>query len=159
MEFAFAALLSDSAETSLKFLERITNETHLLKIVPPLLKAYQELDTAIVNDAPALRRLAVQLGGLKLLGLLVKCTPCEFYAGSTADGECFADKLWNAASGLDLIEEAPQPYLMGKMLMDMGVKPGKQMGEIIKKSFELQLDGEIKNAEEAIAWARSAIST
>ena len=38
MEFAFAALLSDSAETSLKFLERITNETHLLKIVPPLLK-------------------------------------------------------------------------------------------------------------------------
>ena len=157
MEFAFAALLSDSAETSLKFLERITNETHLLKIVPPLLKAYQELDTAIVNDAPALRRLAVKLGGLKLLGLLVKCTPREFYAGSAADGECFADKLWNAASELDLIEEAPQPYLMGKMLMDMGVKPGKQMGEIIKKSFELQLDGEIKNAEEAIAWARKNV--
>ena len=158
MEFAFAALLSDSAETSLKFLERITNETHLLKIVPPLLKAYQELDTAIVNDAPALRRLAVKLGGLKLLGLLVKCTPREFYAGSAADGECFADKLWKAASELDLIEEAPQPYLMGKMLMDMGVKPGKQMGEIIKKSFELQLDGEIKNAEEAIAWAKSCLS-
>ena len=157
MEFAFAALLCDSAETSLKFLERITNETHLLKIVPPLLKAYQELDCAIVNDAPALRRLAVKLGGLKLLGLLVKCTPREFYAGSTADGECFADKLWNAASALDLIEEAPQPYLMGKMLMDMGVKPGKQMGEIIKKSFELQLDGEIKNAEEAIAWARKNV--
>ena len=158
MEFAFAALLSDSAETSLKFLERITNETHLLKIVPPLLKAYQELDTAIVNDAPALRRLAVKLGGLKLLGLLVKCTPREFYADSAADGECFADKLWKAASELDLIEEAPQPYLMGKMLMDMGVKPGKQMGEIIKKSFELQLDGEIKNAEEAIAWAKSCLS-
>ena len=157
MEFAFAALLSDSAETSLKFLERITNETHLLKIVPPLLKAYQELDTAVVNDAPALRRLAVKLGGLKLLGLLVKCTPREFYAGSAADGECFADKLWKAASELDLIEEAPQPYLMGKMLMDMGVKPGKQMGGIIKKSFELQLDGEIKNAEEAIAWARKNV--
>ena len=159
MEFAFAALLCASQETSLKFLERITNETHLLKIVPPLLKAYQELDTAIVNDAPALHRLAVKLGGLKLLGMLVKCTPREFYAGSTADGECFADKLWNVASELELIEEAPQPYLMGKMLMDMGVKPGKQMGEIIKQSFELQLDGEIKNVEEAIAWARAAIST
>lgn len=154
MEFAFAALLCGSAETSLKFLERITNETHLLKIVPPLLKAYQELDTAIVDDAPALRRLAVKLGGLKLLGLLVKCTPREFYSGSTADGECFADKFWNASNGLDLIEEAPQPYLMGKMLMDMGVKPGKQMGEIIKKSFELQLDGKIKNAEDAVAWAK-----
>ena len=158
MEFAFAALLCGSPETSLKFLERITNETHLLKIVPPLLKAYQELDAAIVNDAPALRRLAVKLGGLKLLGLLVKCTPCEFYAGSTADGECFADKLWNAASELDLIEEAPQPYLTGKMLMDLGVKPGKQMGEVIKASFELQLDGEIKNADEAVAWAKSRLS-
>lgn len=158
MEFAFAALLCGSPETSLKFLERITNETHLLKIVPPLLNAYQVLDTAIVNDAPALRRLAVKLGGLKLLGLLVKCTPREFYAGSTADGECFADKLWNAASELDLIEEAPQPYLTGKMLMDLGVKPGKQMGEVIKASFELQLDGEIKNADEAVAWAKSRLS-
>ena len=157
MELAFAALLCASQETSLKFLERITNETHLLKIVPSLLKAYQELDTAIVNDAPALRRLAVKLGGLKLLGMLVKCTPREFYAGSTADGECFADKFWKVASELDLIEEAPQPYLMGKMLMDMGVKPGKQMGEIIKQSFELQLDGEINNVEEAIAWAKSRL--
>ena len=157
MEFAFAALLCGCAETSLKFLERITNETHLLKVVPLVLNAYSTLDTAIVNDAPALRRLAVKLGGLKLLCLLVKCTPQEFYADATGDGECFADRLWNAASDLDLIEEAPQPYLMGKMLMDMGVKPGKQMGEIIKKSFELQLDGEIKNAEEAIAWARKNV--
>ena len=162
MEFAFAALLCGSAETSLKFLERITNEVHLLKVVPPLLAAYRELDTAIVSDAPALRRLAVKLGGLKLLGLLVKCTPRTFFTRDkleAADSESFADVLWNAAAGLDLLEAAPQAYLTGKMLMDLGVKPGKQMGEIIKQSFELQLDGEIKNADEAVAWARSAIST
>ena len=157
MEFAFAALLCGSAETALKFLERITNETHLLKVVPLLLKAYQELDTAIVNDAPSLRRLAVKLDGLKLLCLLVRCTPGEFFADS-AEGENFAEKLWNAASELNLMDAAPQPYLMGKMLMDMGVKPGKQMGEIIKKSFELQLDGKINNAEEAVAWAKSCLS-
>ena len=157
MEFAFAALLCGSAETALKFLERITNETHLLKVVPLLLTAYQELDTAIVNDAPSLRRLAVKLDGLKLLCLLVKCTPGEFFADS-AEGENFAEKLWNAASELNLMDAAPQPYLMGKMLMDMGVKPGKQMGEIIKMSFELQLDGKINNAEEAIAWAKSCLS-
>ena len=157
MEFAFAALLCGSPETSLSFLERITNETHLLKVVPSLLKAYQELDVAIVNDAPTLRRLAVKLGGLKLLGLLVKCTPSEVYAVSKTEGECFADMFWNAASRLDLIENAPQPYLTGKRLMDMGVQPGKQMGEIIKQSFELQLDGKITNAEEAIAWARKNV--
>ena len=151
MEFAFAAFLCGSPESSLKFLERITNETHLLKIVPLLVQVYSELDFAIVDDASALRRLAVKLGGLKLLCLLVKCTPREFYAGDAA----FPEKLWQAAAELDLIEAAPQPFLMGKMLMEMGFKPGKQMGEIIKQSFELQLDGKIKNAEEAIAWARS----
>ena len=152
MEFAFAALLADSADTSLKFLERITNEVHLLKIVPPLLKAFREIAPAIVDDAPALRRLAVKLGGLKLLCLLVQCAPREFFA---ADCD-FSEKLWRAAAEYDLLEAAPQPYLTGKMLMDLGVKPGKQMGDIIKASFELQLDGKIKNAEDALAWVKNS---
>ncbi|MBR6943549.1 MAG: CCA tRNA nucleotidyltransferase [Fibrobacter sp.] len=151
MEFAFASFLSGRPETSLKFLERITNETHLLKNVPLLLGAYSNLPLGIVNDVPQLRRLAVKLGGLKLLCLLVKATPRKFYA--EADDAEFPEKLWQAATDFDLLEAAPQPYLTGKMLMELGVKPGKQMGEIIKQSFELQLDGKITNAEEAIAWA------
>ena len=153
MEFAFAAFLCGNPETALKFLERITNETHLLKNVPLLLGAYSNLPLGIVNDAPQLRRLAVKLGGLKLLCLLAKATPRKFYA-EAGDAE-FPEKLWQAAANLDLIEVAPQPYLMGKMLMELGFKPGKQMGEIIKQSFELQLDGKITNAEEAIAWAKN----
>ena len=154
MEFAFAALLAGSVESSLKFLERITNEVHLLKIVPPLLKAFREIAPAIVDDAPALRRLAVKLGGLKLLCLLVQCAPCEFFAANRD----FSEKLWKAAAEYDLLEAAPQPYLTGKMLMDLGVKPGKQMGDIIKASFELQLDGKIANAEAALAWAKEIIA-
>jgi tRNA nucleotidyltransferase (CCA-adding enzyme) len=157
MEFAFAAFLCGNPETSLKFLERITNETHLLKNVPLLLGAYSGLPLGIVNDAPQLRRLAVKLGGLKLLCLLVKVTPRKFYA-EAGDAE-FPEKLWQAAANLDLIEAAPQPFLMGKMLMDLGFKPGKQMGEIIKQSFELQLDGKITSAEEAIEWVRRSTST
>ena len=153
MEFAFAAFLSGSPETSLKFLERITNESHLVKNVPLLLNAYSELDFAIVSDAPALRRMAVKLGGLKLLSLLVKATPRKYYAAAGAPE--FPEQLWQAAADLDLLNAAPQPFLMGKMLMEMGFKPGKQMGETIKQSFELQLDGKIKNAEEAIAWVQS----
>ena len=153
MEFAFAAFLSGSADTSLKFLERITNESHLVKNVPALLAAFKTLDFAIVSDAPALRRMAVKLGGLKLLSLLVKATPRKYYAAAGAPE--FPEQLWQAAANLDLLNAAPQPFLMGKMLMDLGFKPGKQMGEIIKQSFEFQLDGKIKNAEDAIAWVRS----
>ena len=155
MEFAFAALLCGSPATSLKFLERITNEVHLLKVVPPLLQSFSALDTSIVQDAPVLRRLAVKLDGLKLLCLLVKCAPREYFAGGAPAGSDFADKLWEAASSLGLLEKAPQPYLTGKMLLDLGVAPGRQMGEIIKRSFELQLDGKIVDIVSALDWARA----
>ena len=145
MEFAFAALLCGGPETSLKFLERITNEVHLLKVVPLVLDALQNLDAHIVSDIPALRRLAVKLGGLKLLCLLVKCIPGK---------ETFGADIWNVAGDYDLLEAAPQPFLTGKMLMDLGFKPGKEMGEIIKQSFELQLDGKIADAEAAMAWVK-----
>ena len=155
MEFAFAALLCGCPATSLKFLERITNEVHLLKVVPPLLQSFSALDTAIVQDAPALRRLAVKLDGLKLLCLLVKSAPREYFAGGSSANLDFAGALWNAASGLGLLENAPQPYLTGKMLLDLGVAPGRQMGEIIKRSFELQLDGKITDIASALDWARA----
>lgn len=158
MEFAFASLLCGSPATSLKFLERITNEVHLLKVVPPLLQSFRTLDTAIVQDAPAFRRLAVKLDGLKLLCLLVKCAPREYFAGGAPTGSDFAGELWEAASGLGLLENAPQPYLTGKMLLDLGVAPGRQMGEIIKRSFELQLDGKIVDVASALDWARTQVS-
>ena len=79
MEFAFASFLCGNPETALKFLERITNETHLLKNVPLLLGAFSNLPLGIVNDVPSLRRLAVKLGGLKLLCLLVKGVPHSYF--------------------------------------------------------------------------------
>ncbi len=155
MEFAFAALLAGSADTALKFLERITNETHLLKVVPLVLKEFHDLDVSIVDSEPALRRLAVKLGGLKLLCLLVECMPEGFYSeGSGAGGSDFAERLYAASLRLGLLDAAPQPYLTGKMLMELGVRPGREMGEIIKRSFELQLDGKIANAGEAVEWAK-----
>ena len=151
MDFAFAALLCGNADSALDFLVRITNENHLLKNVPLLLSALRNLDEGIVDDIPALRRLAVKQNGLKLLCLLVKCIPVSYYRSPD-----FATALWNSAAKYNLLNAAPQPFLTGKKLMDLGVKPGKHMGEIIKQSFELQLDGKITSAEEAAEWARQA---
>ncbi len=145
-------LPSDIKALSNKFLARITNEVHLVRKVPELLKCYSELDFATVPPASQLRRLAVRLGGLRLLSLLVKSTPTELFKSAT-----FACDLHQAAQDLDLLRAAPEPFLTGKMLMDLGVKPGKQMGEIIKQSFELQLDGKLCNVEDALAWAAEAI--
>ena len=158
-ELAFAALLSGNALACIapeavksvaeKFLKRITNEIHLLKNVPEILACYGGLDFATVPSAPELRRLSVRLGGLKLLCLLVKSTPESLFRNPA-----FADGLAASAREIGVYDDAPQPYLTGKMLMDMGMKPGKEMGSVIKKSFELQLDGEIKNIADALAWAK-----
>ena len=117
--------------------------------MPLVLDALQHLDENIVNDIPALRRLAVKLNGLQLLCLLVQSIQERYF-----NSPSFAKTLWKVAGDYGLLEAAPQPYLTGKMLMDLGFKPGKLMGEIIKQSFELQLDGKIADAEAAIAWAR-----
>ncbi len=161
-ELAFASLLVGNAypatdvssvkDVANKFLARITNEIHLVRKVPEILKCYSELNFETVPAAPALRRLAVRLDGLKLLALLIKSTPVELFKSPT-----FAEDFWNAAEQLCLLNAAPQAFLTGKMLMDLGVKPGKQMGEIIKKSFELQLDGEITGADDALRWAKSML--
>ncbi len=158
-EWAFAALLSGNAlacvapesvkSVAEKFLMRITNEVHLLKKVPEILACYGRLDFENVPPAPELRRLSVRLGGLKLLCLLVQATP-EIMLKKSG----FASALAAAAREIGVYDDAPQPYLTGKMLMDMGVKPGKEMGVIIKRSFELQLDGEIKNISDALAWVK-----
>lgn len=158
-ELAFAALLSGNALACIapggvksvaeKFLTRITNEIHLLKKVPELLTCYGGLDFETVPSAPELRRLSVRLGGLKLLCLLVKSTPESLFRNPA-----FADALAASAHEIGVYDDAPQPYLTGKMLMDMGMKPGKEMGTVIKKSFELQLEGEIKNISDALAWAK-----
>lgn len=162
-ELAFAALLAGNAIACIdangvksvaeKFLARITNEIHLVKKVPEILSCYGSLDFETVPAAPEMRRFAVRLGGMKLLCLLVQSTPASMFKNPD-----FADKFTIAAQELSVYGEAPQPFLTGKMLMDLGVKPGKQMGVLIKQSFELQLDGELTNETEALAWAQKSVT-
>lgn len=138
-------------ETVLKFIARITNEIKLVRGVPLLLK-YAFTVSELPSDS-AIRRLSVALGGLRLLTAFIRHNPLCDSAGRTL----LADSFKSRAVQLGVYEKAPVAYLTGKMLMDLGVQPGKQMGELIKKSFELQLDGEITDADAAQSWAREQL--
>ena len=48
----------------------------------------------------------------------------------------------------------PDPLLLGRHLLALGVAPGPRVGEILKAIYERQLDGEITTVEDAIAAAR-----
>jgi tRNA nucleotidyltransferase (CCA-adding enzyme) len=58
---------------------------------------------------------------------------------------------------LNLETKAPEPILLGRYLIDLGLKPSKQMGDILKAVYELQLDGKVTNLDEAIAEAKKII--
>jgi tRNA nucleotidyltransferase (CCA-adding enzyme) len=55
----------------------------------------------------------------------------------------------NRVRELHVEKEAPKPILMGRHLLEMGLKPSPQIGVIIKAVYEMQLDGRVKNLDEA----------
>jgi tRNA nucleotidyltransferase (CCA-adding enzyme) len=62
------------------------------------------------------------------------------------------------ARELQVEERPPAPILMGRHLLEMGLKPGPRMGEIVRAVYEMQLDGRVSTLEEAIRAAQAIIS-
>jgi tRNA nucleotidyltransferase (CCA-adding enzyme) len=61
------------------------------------------------------------------------------------------------ARELEVETNAPKPILMGRHLIELGLKPSAQFGEITKAVYEMQLDGKVVNLAEAIAEAEKII--
>ena len=50
---------------------------------------------------------------------------------------------------------APRPILMGRHLIARGMEPSPRFGEILKRAYEAQLDGDFTDEAGAIAWLES----
>ena len=55
-------------------------------------------------------------------------------------------------------KEAPKPLLMGRHLIELGLKPAPGFGKILDAVYEMQLDGKITNLEEAVKEAKKMIN-
>jgi tRNA nucleotidyltransferase (CCA-adding enzyme) len=101
-----------------------------------------------LTDA-AFRRLA-QKANLELLARLAK-SDC---LGRTGYFDCSAmDWFLEKARDLGVDRSPPKPLLLGRHLLELGMKPGPDMGALLKQIYEKQLDGEIKTTEEGITLA------
>ncbi len=58
---------------------------------------------------------------------------------------------------LDIETQAPEKILMGRHLIDLGLKPSAEFKAILEAVYEKQLDGQITNLDEAIAEAREIL--
>jgi tRNA nucleotidyltransferase (CCA-adding enzyme) len=59
---------------------------------------------------------------------------------------------------LGIAERAPQPLLLGRHVLALGLSPGKRVGEITRAIYERQLDGQIVTLDQAIQAAQQLIS-
>ncbi|HEX8551500.1 MAG TPA: hypothetical protein VF681_08070 [Abditibacteriaceae bacterium] len=56
------------------------------------------------------------------------------------------------------VENGPiAPLLLGRHVLELGLKPGPRVGEITRAVYEQQLDGDVTNLEEALAVARALV--
>jgi tRNA nucleotidyltransferase (CCA-adding enzyme) len=51
----------------------------------------------------------------------------------------------------------PEPILLGRHLLALGLEPGPRVGQILKAVYEEQLDGTIGTLEDAVARAKEMI--
>ena len=108
--------------------------------------------TTAVGDG-AFRRLAQKVD-LELLARIAKadCT------GRTGPFDCSAmDWFLQRAQALGVAHRPPAPLLLGRHLLALGLTPGPRVGEILKRVYERQLDGDVRTVEEGIATAKKML--
>ena len=62
------------------------------------------------------------------------------------------------AKELEVAQGAPDPLLLGRHLLELGMEPGPRMGEVTRGVYEMQLDGRVRTLDDAIAEARKLIA-
>ena len=146
-----------------KFLRRLTDEASLIEKVTVLVREHLR-PSMLYNDREkvtpgAIRRLALRVSIPELL-LVAEAD----HFGRTTDDALrreFPAKQWllDQASKLDVRDEKPKPFLKGRHLLQLGMRPGPQMGKVLAEAFGLQLDGAILSLEEAKAWASQRLGS
>ncbi|MBI4679325.1 MAG: polynucleotide adenylyltransferase [Elusimicrobia bacterium] len=151
------------------FLERLTNQEDLISAVTPLVGSHMrpdELFKASAGDA-AVRRLARKV---VRIDRLVRVARADRYGrpgleGGTRpadrgthheDGSGFpaGDWLLEMARSLDVERARPVPIVMGRHLLELGLKPGPRFKRILDACYEAQIEGRFSDLDGGLEFLR-----
>ena len=123
------------------FLSRLSNQVELHEQVVPLVRRHLTPRTFYKDQASdgAIRRLANKV---KRIDRLVRVAAADI-AGRPPRNDEFPEGPWllKRAEELKVKDSVPKPIILGRHLIQKGMKPGADFGPILKKCFEAQLDG------------------
>jgi tRNA nucleotidyltransferase (CCA-adding enzyme) len=107
-----------------------------------------------VSDG-AFRRLAAKVD-MELLARVARAD-C---LGRTGAFDCSAmDWFIDRARALGVQERPPEPLLLGRHVLALGVAPGPRVGEVLSAVYERQLDGDVTTLEDATRLAREIVGS
>jgi tRNA nucleotidyltransferase (CCA-adding enzyme) len=143
---------SAGEEPTRAFLARMTRQVALAEEVVPLvlhhLKPRQLFDGNATEHA--VRRLANKVGRIDRLARVARADA----AGRPPlppDDES-TSWLLERARALEVTDRRPKPLVLGRHLLARGLAPGPEMGALLDRCFEAQLDGAFTTLEEGLVW-------
>jgi len=142
-----------------RFLGRMTDEVKLIDEVVPLVACHLapiKLFGAKAGDA-AIRRLARQVERIDRV-VRVACADQRGRPPLTVERFEAGDWLLERARALSVENQPPQPLLMGRHLIELGLEPGSAFGEILEACFNRQIEGEFDTLEAGLECARAIIA-
>ncbi|MFQ5345240.1 MAG: CCA tRNA nucleotidyltransferase [Mariprofundus sp.] len=138
-----------------KFMRRIGAPVLLFEYIRPLVLDHI---THLHGDPTprALRRLAHRLepANIELWEMLVEA---DASGRSPAPPSRPALKWLQQAAELNHHRSGPQAIVTGKILLQLGVSPGPDMGALIKKAYSAQLEGAFDDVPSALLWLQQSI--
>ena len=146
---------------TLSFLDRLNLHTiegydlrrQVIGLVAQHLKPGAFFKAGNVGDG-AFRRLAQKVD-LELLARVARAD-CR---GRTGTFDCSAmDWFIERARALGVEHQPPAGLLLGRHVLALGIPPGPRVGEILRRVYELQLDGVVRTVDEAIGRAADIVN-
>ncbi|MEN8661755.1 MAG: CCA tRNA nucleotidyltransferase [Lentimonas sp.] len=142
------------------FLERITRQKKIFEEVLPLVEQHMR-PLALYRDGAgdsAVRRLAARV---KRMDRLIRVAHADKNGRPpiVCDGFPEGDWLLSKAAKLAVQDNAPAPILLGRHMIELGVRPGKQFGKILDLCYEAQLDGAFTDIESGKLYLKKLVES
>ena len=136
------------------FLHRLTRQHGIAEQVNALVREHlrpSQLYFAREHvSSSAIRRLATRVP----IPALVRVAWSDAAGRTDKNPEPWPPGHWllEQAAQLGVEDQAPQPILQGRDLIQNGLKPSREFGDILSRAFDAQLEGQFDDHEHALAW-------
>lgn len=129
------------------FLTKITDNKEIISQVKALIKYHMRpLDLKNNLSKKAVRKLVNQVDIPRLL----KLHKADTLGRKVTTDISYMDDILKV---YNQVKDEVEPIIKGRHLIELGVKPGKKMGEILKEIYDAQLNGEFSNLEEGLEYS------